>query len=87
MGICSKTSGRRSKFQHFKTSSRQIPGDQEARGDNRMQSMLTLLLQSSIFIAGFLVGYVACAWRSRRGTQFITVTPRISMFGHPRRAF
>jgi hypothetical protein len=55
-------------------------------GDNRMQSMLTLLLQSSIFIAGFLVGYVACAWRWRRA-QYAGMTPRISMFGHPRRAF
>jgi hypothetical protein len=61
-----------------------LPGDQEARGDHRMNSMLTLLLPSSFFFAGFLAGYVACAWRRR--TMF-AVAPRISMFGHPRRAF
>jgi hypothetical protein len=72
-------------FQHFKSSCRPHSGDEEARGDNRMHSMLTLLLLSSIFIAGFLVGYVACAWRRR--SQFATLEPRISMFGHPRRAF
>jgi hypothetical protein len=53
-----------------------------------MQSMLTLFLQSSIFVAGIVVGYAACVWRShRRRTQFMAVGPRISMFGHPRRAF
>jgi hypothetical protein len=50
-----------------------------------MQSMLTLFLQSSIFVAGIIVGYAVCVWRShRRRAQF---APRISMFGHPRRAF
>jgi hypothetical protein len=64
------------------------PGDQEALGNDRMNSMLTLLLQSSIFVAGFLVGYAARAWRShRRQTQFATLAPRTSTFGHPRRAF
>jgi hypothetical protein len=64
------------------------PGDQEAREDNRMHSMLTLLLQSSIFVAGFAAGYVVCAWRSqRRQSQFASLSPRISTFGHPRRAF
>jgi hypothetical protein len=53
-----------------------------------MHSMLTLFLQSSIFVAGAVIGYAACAWRShRRRAQFIAVAPRISMFGHPRRAF
>jgi hypothetical protein len=53
-----------------------------------MHSMLTLLLQSSFFVAGIVIGYAACAWRShRRRAQFVTITPRISMFGHPRRAF
>jgi hypothetical protein len=53
-----------------------------------MHSMLTLLLQSSIFVAGFVAGYVASSRRShRRQEQFATVAPRISMFGHPRRAF
>ncbi|HET7887562.1 MAG TPA: hypothetical protein VFL62_15165 [Bradyrhizobium sp.] len=50
--------------------------------------MLTLFLQSSIFVTGFLAGYVICAWRShRRRAQFATIGPRISMFGHTRRAF
>jgi hypothetical protein len=53
-----------------------------------MHSMLTLFLQSSIFVAGAIVGYGVCAWRShRRRAQFAMITPRISMFGHPRRAF
>jgi hypothetical protein len=53
-----------------------------------MHSMLILLLQSSIFVAGIFVGYAACAWRlHRRRAQFAHLTPRISMFGHPRRAF
>jgi hypothetical protein len=53
-----------------------------------MQSMLTLFLQSSIFVAGGIVGYAACLWRShRRRAQFLAVAPRMSMFGHPRRAF
>jgi hypothetical protein len=53
-----------------------------------MQSMFTLLLQSSFFIAGFVAGYVVCAWRShRRESQFTGLSPRISTFGHPRRAF
>jgi hypothetical protein len=53
-----------------------------------MQSMLTLFLQSSIFVAGIIVGYAVCVWRShRRRAQFVGVAPRISMFGHPRRAF
>jgi hypothetical protein len=53
-----------------------------------MQPMLTLFLQSSIFVAGAIIGYAVCLWRShRRRAQFISVTPRISMFGHPRRAF
>jgi hypothetical protein len=53
-----------------------------------MQSMFTLLLQSSIFVAGFGVGYVVRAWRSeRRHSQFASLSPRISTFGHPRRAF
>jgi hypothetical protein len=57
-------------------------------GNDRMNSMLTLLLQSSIFVAGFLAGYAACAWRShRRQTQYATLAPRTSTFGHPRRAF
>jgi hypothetical protein len=57
-------------------------------GINRMQSMLTLLLQSSIFISGFLAGYVVRAWQShRRQSQFSSLSPRISTFGHPRRAF
>jgi len=49
-----------------------------------MNAMLTLLLQSSIFVAGFLAGYAACLWRSHRRQAF---APRISMFGHHRRAF
>jgi hypothetical protein len=62
-----------------------LSGAIKKRGDNRMHSMLTHLLQSSIFVAGFVVGYIACSWRSqRRREQFAT---RISMFGHPRRAF
>jgi hypothetical protein len=56
-------------------------------GNNRMNSMLTLLLQSSIFIAGFLVGYAARARRSHRHrTHYVTLAPRTT-FGHPRRAF
>jgi hypothetical protein len=52
-----------------------------------MHPML-ILLQLSIFFAGFVVGYLVCAWRSRRRrAQFATFAPRISMFGHPRRAF
>src|SRR5581483_10970119 len=62
---CTWTRAAESRFQHLNSSCRPIPGDQEVRGDNRMHSMLTLLLQSSIFVAGFLVGYVACAWRYR----------------------
>jgi hypothetical protein len=77
----------RTGFQQFKSPSRPIRAMKKRGGDNRMQSTLTLLLQSSIFIAGFLAGYVACAWRWRRRTQFATLEPRISMFGHPRRAF
>jgi hypothetical protein len=77
--------------QVFGSSNHQValyPGDQEARGNNQMNSMLSLLLQSSIFIAGFLVGYAACAWRShRRQAQYVSLAPRTSMFGHPRRAF
>jgi hypothetical protein len=78
--------GRFSAFQNHDVAL--YPGDQEARGNNQMNSMLTLLLQSSIFIAGFLVGYAACAWRShRRQAQYVTLAPRTSMFGHHRRAF
>jgi hypothetical protein len=57
-------------------------------GNNQMNSMLTLLLQSSIFAAGFIAGYAARSWRShRRQTQYATLAPRTSTFGHPRRAF
>jgi hypothetical protein len=50
--------------------------------------MFTLVLQSSIFMAGFAAGYVVRAWRShRRQSQFTSLSPRISTFGHPRRAF
>jgi hypothetical protein len=55
--------------------------------------MLTFLILSSIFIAGFLFGYAACAWRSRsRRAQHLTYASRdarsqTSMFGHARRAF
>jgi len=59
-------------------------GDEQARGDNRMHAMLTLILESSIFVAGFAAGYVACAWRWR---HYAAVAPRVSMFGHARRAF
>jgi hypothetical protein len=59
-----------------------------------MSSMLTLLFfQSSIFIAGFLVGYAAHIWRLyRRQLRFATVVPRNprpqpSTFGHTRRPF
>ena len=52
-----------------------------------MNAMLTLLLQSSIFVAGFLAGYAACLWRSHRRQAYATVGPRTSMFGHHRRAF
>jgi hypothetical protein len=75
--------------QRFGTSNHDVAhrqGDEEARGDNRMHSMLTLLLESSIFVAGFVAGYVACAWRWRR-THYATIAPRVSMFGHTRRAF
>jgi hypothetical protein len=58
------------------------------RGGYRMHSMFNLLLQSSFFIAAFVAGYVVCAWRShRRESQFTGLSPRISTFGHPRRAF
>lgn len=49
-----------------------------------MHSMLTLLLESSIFVAGFAAGYVACAWRWR---HYAVGAPRVSLFGHTRRAF
>jgi hypothetical protein len=53
-----------------------------------MHSMFTLLLQSLIFMAGFGAGYVVRSWRShRRQPQFTGLSPRISTFGHPRRAF
>jgi hypothetical protein len=53
-----------------------------------MHSLLILFLQSSIFVAGFITGYVMCAWRShRRRVQFASIAPRMSMFGHARRAF
>jgi hypothetical protein len=60
-------------------------------GGNRMNPMLTFLTQSSIFIAGFGLGYAACAWRGRRRANG-TLTSRnaravTSMFGHARRAF
>jgi hypothetical protein len=52
--------------------------------------MLTFLTQSSIFIAGFGLGYAACAWRGRRANGTFTSRnsrPVTSMFGHARRAF
>jgi hypothetical protein len=64
-----------------------------AGGDNRTDPMLTLLIQSSIFIAGFSLGYAARAWRThRRRVQYSTYAshdarPQTSTFGHARRAF
>jgi hypothetical protein len=52
--------------------------------------MLTILIQSSIFVAGFGLGYAACAWRAhRRHVTYASrsARPVTSMFGHPRRAF
>jgi len=69
-------------------------GDEVSQGrDNRTNPMLTFLIQSSIFIAGFALGYGVFAWRShRRGTQYSTYASRnahshMSTFGHARRAF
>jgi hypothetical protein len=61
-------------------------------GDNRTNPMLTLLIQSTIFIAGFCLGYAAYAWRShRRRVRHLIYArdarPHTSMFGHARRAF
>jgi hypothetical protein len=54
--------------------------------------MLTLFIQSSIFIVGFGLGYGLCVWRAHRRTanQSYAATnsrPVTSMFGHARRAF
>ncbi|WP_325634229.1 hypothetical protein [Bradyrhizobium sp.] len=52
--------------------------------------MLTILIQSSIFVVGFGLGYAACAWRAhRRHPTYASrnTRPVTSMFGHPRRAF
>jgi hypothetical protein len=62
-------------------------------GGDRMNLMLILFLQSSIFVAGFLAGYVVHSWRlHRRQARFVTIVPRnsrsqLSTFGHARRAF
>jgi len=53
--------------------------------------MLTFFILSSIFVAGFGLGYAACAWRARRRRNGIFTSrnaqPVTSMFGHARRAF
>jgi len=70
--------------------SSQVGSEDTAGGDNRTNPMLTILIQSSIFIAGFGLGYAACAWRAhRRHVTYASrnAPPVTSMFGHPRRAF
>jgi hypothetical protein len=82
------------KFSALKNIMSSHPGDDYiAGGDHRTDPMLTFLLQSSIFIVGFALGYAACAWRSRQHrTRHSTFKsrntgPHTSTFGHARRAF
>jgi hypothetical protein len=56
--------------------------------------MLPALILASTFLAGFLLGYVARAWRShKRRTHYLMYAPyqsrssQTSAFGHARRAF
>jgi len=70
--------------------SSQVGSEDTAGGDNRTNPMLTILIQSSIFVVGFGLGYAACAWRAhRRHLTYASrnTRPVTSMFGHPRRAF
>jgi hypothetical protein len=68
-------------------------GGEDAMGRQRDEFfMLTLFIQSSIFIVGFGLGYGLCAWRAhRRNTNRPYAAqnsrPVTSMFGHARRAF
>jgi hypothetical protein len=56
-------------------------------------AMLLALILSSIFFAGFGLGYAVRAWRShKRRTQYLMYAPyrsrpQTSTFGHARRAF
>jgi hypothetical protein len=55
--------------------------------------MLATLILSTMFFAGFFLGYATCAWRSRkRGVNYLMYSPYRSKppgttFGHARRAF
>lgn len=66
------------------------------------ETLLPVLISSTFFSAGFFVGYIVRAWRSKkRRVKYVTYArweepqtkksneaqPQISAFGHPRRAF
>jgi hypothetical protein len=68
-------------------------GNVDATGAKRKTVMILVLILSSIFFAGFLVGYGARSWRShKRREHYLKYAPyesraQSSTFGHARRAF
>ena len=65
-------------------------GNENVRGLKQTITMLATLILSTMFFAGFLVGYATRAWRSnKRGANYVMYAPYRSKpsattFGHAR---